>query len=51
MAADRHYITDVLAGGAAGALAGVFIPRLTGSLPGRATVIPQPGGLAISGRF
>lgn len=51
MAADRHYLTDVVTGGAVGALAGIFIPRLTGSLPARATLVPQPGGLALTGAF
>lgn len=51
MAADRHYATDVLAGAAAGALGAALIPRLTGSLPPRATIVPQPGGLALVGRF
>jgi membrane-associated phospholipid phosphatase len=51
MAADRHYATDVLVGAAAGALGAVLIPQLTGSLPPRATIVPQPGGLALVGRF
>lgn len=51
MAADRHYLTDVLTGAAVGTLGGLFIPRLTGSLPPRATIVPQPGGLAIAGSF
>jgi hypothetical protein len=51
IAGDRHYFTDVLVGGAAGALGGAFIPRLTGSLPPRAAVVPQPGGLAVVGSF
>jgi membrane-associated phospholipid phosphatase len=51
MAADRHYATDVLTGAAAGALGAVLIPRLTGSLSSRATLVPQPGGLALVGRF
>jgi hypothetical protein len=51
MAADRHYFTDVLVGAAAGTLGAMFIPRLTGSLPGRASIVPQPNGVAISGRF
>jgi membrane-associated phospholipid phosphatase len=51
MAADRHYLTDVLAGGALGALGGALIPRLTGSLPPHAAIVPQPGGLAIVGQF
>jgi hypothetical protein len=51
MAADRHYFTDILAGSTVGALAGVLLPRLTRSLPPRATLVPQPGGVALVGRF
>jgi membrane-associated phospholipid phosphatase len=51
MAADRHYLTDVLSGAAVGALGGALIPWLTGSLPAHAAVVPQPGGLALAGRF
>ena len=51
MAADRHYFTDVVVGSAMGALGGALIPRLTGSLPPRVAVAPQPGGLALVGRF
>ncbi|HWU88399.1 MAG TPA: phosphatase PAP2 family protein, partial [Kofleriaceae bacterium] len=51
MAADRHYFTDVIAGSAAGALGAVLIPRLTGSLPAGAAVVPQPNGVALVGRF
>jgi membrane-associated phospholipid phosphatase len=51
MAADRHYLTDVLTGSAVGALGAALIPRLTGSFPPRATILPQPGGLALVGQF
>jgi membrane-associated phospholipid phosphatase len=51
MAADRHYFTDVLVGGAVGAAGAVLIPRLTGSLPARAAVVPQPNGVALVGSF
>ena len=51
MAADRHYLTDVLAGASSGALGGALIPRLTGSFPERMAVVPQPGGLALVGQF
>lgn len=51
MAADRHWFSDVLVGAAAGTLGAIFIPRLTGSLPGHAALVPQPNGVAISGRF
>lgn len=51
MAADRHYFTDVVAGGAAGALGAALIPRLTGSLPAGTAIVPQPNGLALTGQF
>ena len=51
MAADRHYFTDVVVGGAAGALGAALIPRLTGSLPAGTTIVPQPNGLALTGQF
>jgi hypothetical protein len=51
MAADRHYFTDVLTGAAMGALGGWLIPRLTGSLPPRTSLVPQPGGVALVGTF
>lgn len=51
MAADRHYFTDVLVGGAVGVAGALLIPRLTGSLPARAAVVPRPGGIALVGTF
>lgn len=51
MAADRHYFTDVLTGAAVGALGGWLIPRITGSLPPRTSLVPQPGGVALVGTF
>lgn len=40
IAADKHYATDVIAGSVFGAAAGLLVPRLTGSLPERATLAP-----------
>jgi len=51
MAADRHYFSDVLTGAAVGTLGGIFVPRLTGSLPPHTAVVPQPGGVALVGSF
>lgn len=51
MGADRHYFTDVLTGAAIGSLGAIFIPRLTRSFPGDTSVVPQPNGLALVGRF
>jgi len=51
IAADRHYLTDVLVGSAIGAAGGYLIPRLTGSLPGGISVVPSGNGAAIVGRF
>jgi membrane-associated phospholipid phosphatase len=50
IAADKHYLTDVLTGAAVGAAFGWGVPSL---LHGRidAQVSPTPGGIAISGRF
>jgi len=54
IAADRHYLSDVLAGAGAGALFGILVPRLLHS-PGAAST-PQPGparfpALTFGGRF
>jgi len=53
IAADRHYLSDVLAGAGAGTLFGVLVPRLLHS-PGAASA-PQPGAqlrtLIFGGRF
>jgi len=51
MAADEHYLTDVLAGAAWGIASGLLIPRLTHSLPDNLSVVPQGRGLAVAGRF
>ncbi len=50
MAADKHWLTDVLAGAAAGTAVGLAVPWLhrAGS---RARVAVIPGGLAISGEL
>jgi membrane-associated phospholipid phosphatase len=54
MAADRHYLSDVLAGAGAGALFGILVPRLLHS-PGAPS--PPPAGtarfpmLTFGGRF
>jgi len=49
VAADRHWASDVIAGGAVGALGGYAIPRLTGSLP--VSLVPARGGVAVAGAF
>ncbi len=49
MAADRHYLSDVFTGAAIGALAGIFIPRLTGSLP--VSISPTTNGIVVSGEL
>jgi membrane-associated phospholipid phosphatase len=44
IAADRHYATDVLAGAAAGAAIGWYIPALTDTIERRSTSPTQPTG-------
>lgn len=51
IAADKHYLTDVLGGGAVGAAVGLGVPRLFGALPEGVTVVPAPGGVAAIGAF
>lgn len=51
IAAEQHYLTDVLAGGAIGAGLGLAIPRLTGALPSTVQVSPTARGIAIAGTF
>ena len=58
MAADRHYLTDVLVGSAFGAAVGYGLPvllhgRVEEALPKgtRLMVVPSPGGLAFGGVF
>lgn len=53
MAADRHYLTDVLVGSAAGAAFGYALPTF---FHGRASsegvrLLPAPGGAALAGTF
>mgnify|MGYP006268481187 CR=1 FL=1 len=51
MAADQHYLTDVLAGGAVGGLVGFAVPwifhRPHAGAPGPGDLLPAPGGIAI----
>lgn len=55
IAADRHYLTDVLAGAALGSAVGVAVPLLFHGASAPVTFAPQVsntgGGLAVSGRF
>jgi membrane-associated phospholipid phosphatase len=51
IAGDKHYLTDVTTGGALGVLAGIAIPRLTGSLPDDVAVVPSGNGVAVVGVF
>ena len=50
VAADEHYVTDVLAGSAIGVLAGLTAPWLLDRHPG-VEVVPTGTGLAIAGSF
>jgi hypothetical protein len=47
VAGDAHWLTDVLAGAAAGSLAGAAAPLLNRHLVGSMTISPAPGGLAL----
>lgn len=51
IAADKHYLTDVLVGSAFGVLAGFVIPPLTGSLPPNVSLAPTTNGLSLVGTF
>ncbi len=55
LAADKHYLTDVLVGAAVGSAFGVGIPRLFHERLALANVslkiAPAPGGLGLSGTF
>ena len=55
IAADRHYLTDVLAGAALGSAMGVAVPLIFHGRSAPVTFAPQVsstgGGLAVSGRF
>lgn len=52
MAADQHYLTDVLAGAAVGGLVGFAVPwvfhRPRAGAPQPGDVLPAPGGIAIA---
>jgi membrane-associated phospholipid phosphatase len=52
MAADMHYLTDVLAGAAVGGLVGFAVPwffhRPRGAAPQPGDLLPAPGGFAIA---
>jgi membrane-associated phospholipid phosphatase len=50
IAADKHYLTDTLGGAVIGAAAGLFVPRLTGSLP-EMQVVPGRSVITLAGRF
>ena len=56
IAADRHYLTDVLAGAAVGAGVGAGVPLLLHPARGRSPsrrvwLLPTPGGAALLGSF
>jgi membrane-associated phospholipid phosphatase len=51
IAADKHYLTDVLTGAGIGVAGGLFIPQLTHSLPEAIVVTPTPFGVAVVGSF
>jgi hypothetical protein len=51
IAADKHYLSDVVAGAALGAIGGMLIPVATGSLPRGVDVVPTGNGVAVAGRF
>ncbi len=48
MAADKHYLTDVIAGGLVGLGSGLLIPRL---MRQDIKIVPVPGGAAVAGLF
>jgi membrane-associated phospholipid phosphatase len=51
IAANKHYLTDVIAGGAIGAAAGLLVPRITGALPDDVRIVPTGNGVALAGAF
>lgn len=51
IAADKHYLTDVLAGAAWGTAAGLLVPCLTHALPPSLHVVPAGNGVAVAGTF
>jgi membrane-associated phospholipid phosphatase len=48
MAADKHYLTDVLSGAVVGVGGGLAVPWLAGSLPGVPEITPVDGGATVS---
>lgn len=48
IAADRHYLSDVLVGGVVGVSAGLLVPRL---MRRDLKIVPVNGGAAVAGRF
>jgi membrane-associated phospholipid phosphatase len=48
MAADKHYLTDVVAGGAVGIAAGLLVPRM---MRANIKVMPTSNGVAVAGAF
>lgn len=51
IAADKHYLTDVMAGAAWGTAAGILVPHLTHALPRDLHVVPAGSGVAVAGTF
>jgi membrane-associated phospholipid phosphatase len=51
IAADKHYLTDVLVGAVAGSAGGIALPYFLHGPKDAVTVAPLPGGLAITGAF
>jgi membrane-associated phospholipid phosphatase len=52
IAADKHYLSDVVVGAVLGSAAGVFLPRWLHDHRGREiAVVPTPGGIAVLGQF
>jgi hypothetical protein len=48
MSADKHYLTDVVAGGVVGIASGLLIPRL---MRADLTIVPISNGAAVAGMF
>jgi len=52
LAADQHWLTDVLAGAVVGTTAGIGLPWLhRRAASSHVRILPMPGGLALSGAF
>ena len=49
IAAERHYLSDVIGGGVIGAAAGLVLPHLLGALP--VDVAPTGNGVVVTGTF